>query len=191
MSDFPQLWCLLVDVHCCPYRLTFLQHTYTLTFLQHTYTLTFLQHTYRLTFLQHTYTLTFLEHTYTMTFIQHTYTLTFLQHTSSQGVWFMFHIMFWQFEWMNMSLTFSTEIKYYVVAIFVYDGMQSCFPSTFSTTTSAYVKAYLRFVCDLLGKCCLSSSVNISSSSYIAVDIMQNSIEIRLHSPMFNFLYKQ
>ena len=31
----------------------------------------------------------------------------------------MFYILPWQFEWMNMSFTFSTEIYHYMVAIFV------------------------------------------------------------------------
>ena len=46
--------------------------------------------------------------------------------SSSQGKWSMFYIFLSRFEWMSIFLTFSTEMKYYMVTVFVSDWTLSC-----------------------------------------------------------------
>ena len=84
-------------------------------------------------------------------------------YTPSQGKWSMFYILLWQFEWMNMSMTFSTEIKQNVVAIFVINGMLSCLPCFVNKNVDINFRSvlicfyifndnfffYLRFVCEM------------------------------------------
>jgi hypothetical protein len=67
-------------------------------------------------------------------------------YTPSQGTWSMFYILRCQLEWMNTSLSFSTEIWHYMVANFVSDRTLSClsrfvnFASTFSIKRYAWIK---------------------------------------------------
>ena len=112
----------------------------------------------------------------------------------SQDALSMLHIsiLSLQFEWMNGSLTFSMEIIYYMVAIFVPNETPSCslrfvqFASTFSITT-------LFFEGFFLVEYVVVHRVPIFRIPFTLLpgNIKHSSDDIRPNVPMLHFRYKQ